>query len=107
MTRKDAMKLFGRFLILFGLCCPVFVAIGIALGDNANGFWETMIYTVVGGIVFIVEEFFFWKRWKKRAIAKSYTTPEKYFAEQRKILMQKRNVTNQTPKSDKKTSRRK
>jgi hypothetical protein len=65
MTRKDAMKLFVRFLIIFGFCCPIFVAIGIALGDNANGFWETMIYVVIGGAVFILEEYFFLEKLEK------------------------------------------
>ena len=109
MTRKDAMKLFVRFLIIFGFCCPIFVAIGIALGDNANGFWETMIYVAIGGAVFILEEYFFWKNWKNRMIAKRQTTPEKYFAEQKKILMQKRNVTNieeQSKDNCKKANRR-
>ena len=109
MTRKDAMKLFGRFLIIFGLCCPVFIAIGVGLGelygDNVNGFLETMIYTVLGGLIILIEEYFYWKSWKQRMIAKKQTTPEKYFAEQKRIMMQKRNVTNPQPTEN--TSKRK
>ena len=108
MTRKDAMKLFVRFFAIFGLCCPVFIAIGISLGDNANGFWETMIYTVVGGVVFILEEYVFWKKWKQRMILKAQTDPEKYFAEQKRIIAQRRNVTNikEEEKSNKKSVNR-
>lgn len=90
MTRKDAIKIFLRFIVIFGFCCPIFVAIGIALGDNANGFWETAIYVVIGGLIFILEEYFYWKRWKNRMIARQTTNPDKYLAEQKKMLMQKR-----------------
>ena len=83
MTRKDTVKIFLRFIVIFGFCCPIFVAIGIALGDNANGFWETTIYVVVGGLIFLLEEFFFWKRWKNRMIARQNTNPEKYLEEQK------------------------
>ena len=92
MTRKDATKLFTRFLVIFGLCIPVFIGIGIALGDNRSGFLETLIYVVIGALALLIEEYFYWKNWKKRMIAKNQTIPEKYFAEIKRIQMEKRNV---------------
>ena len=98
MTRKDMARLFLRFLVIFAMCCPVFIAIGIGLGDNNNGVLETTIYIVLGGLAVAIEEYFFWKTWKKRMIAKQNTTPEKYFAEQKRKMLEKRNVKEQTQK---------
>lgn len=95
MTRKDATKIFVRFLVVFGMCVPLFIIIGILLGDGKSGFLETFIYVVVGGLFVLIEEYFYWRAWKKRMIAKSQTTPEKYFAELRKIQMKKKNIPEQ------------
>ena len=99
MTRKDAVKLFARFLAIFGLCCPIFVIIGVTLEDNVNGVLETTIYIVIAGLLFILEEYFFWKGFKKRAIAKSQTTPEAYFKMIKANIAKKQHLVEETEKS--------
>ena len=92
MNRKDAVKLFARFLAIFGLCCPIFVLIGVNLEDNVNGVLETTIYVVLAGLIFITEEYFFWRAYKKRAIAKSQTTPEAYFKKIKADIIKKQHL---------------
>ena len=101
MTRKDATKIFVRFLVVFGLSIPLFIIVGVLLGDDRSAFLEVFIYVVLGGLFVLIEEYFYWKAWKRRMIAKSQTTPEKYFAELRRVEMQKKHIEPVVEKKEK------
>ena len=70
MTRKDATKLFIRFLIVFACVLPVLIVIGLLLTDKISDFVMVIIFVVIAGGVLAIEELIHFKLRQKREMLK-------------------------------------
>ena len=70
MTRKDATKLFIRFLIVFACVLPVLIVIGLLLTDKISDFVMVTIFVVIAGGVLAIEELIHFKLRQKREMLK-------------------------------------
>lgn len=66
MTRKDISKLFKRFLITFLCSLPVLIALGFLLTNKVSDFVMIVIFVVIAGGAFAVEELVHFKLYQKR-----------------------------------------
>lgn len=66
MTRKEVTKLFIRLLITFACMLPIFISIGFLLYEKISDFVMIIIFLVIGGGGFAVEELVHYKRYQKR-----------------------------------------
>ena len=57
MNRKDITKLFVRFLITFMCCLPVLIALGFLLEGKISDIVEIIIFAIIAGVVFALEEY--------------------------------------------------
>ena len=70
MTRKDATKLFIRFLIVFACTLPVLIPIGLLLTNKISDFVMVTIFVVIAGGAFAVEELIHFKLRQRRELLK-------------------------------------
>ena len=66
MTRKDIAKVFIRMLITFVCMLPVFLLIGFSLYEKISDIVMIIIFLVIAGGVFALEEFIHFKIYQKR-----------------------------------------
>lgn len=66
MTRKDIAKLFIRLLITFVCMLPILGLIGYLLYQKISDIVMIIIFVVIGGAVFALEELIHYKRYQKR-----------------------------------------
>ena len=70
MTRKDATKLFLRFLITFVCTLPVLIVLGFLLTNKVSDFVMITIFVVISGGVLAVEELVHFRLRQKRELLK-------------------------------------
>ena len=57
MNRKDVTNLFVRFLVTFACCLPVLIPLGFLLSGKVLDIVMIIIFVLVAGIVFALEEY--------------------------------------------------
>lgn len=70
MTRKDIANLYKRFFITFACLLPIFIVLGILLGDKIQSWILIVIYVTIGGGVLALEEFIHHKKYMERQAKK-------------------------------------
>ena len=70
MTRKDVAKLFKRFLILFACMLPLFILVGYLLYNRVSDIVMIIIFVVLAGAGFALEELVHYKLYQKRKALK-------------------------------------
>ncbi|HAJ77486.1 MAG TPA: hypothetical protein DCO89_00255 [Clostridiales bacterium] len=70
MTRKDATKLFIRFLITFAFMLPALIALGLLLTNKVSNFVMIVMFVVIAGGIFAIEELIYFKLRQKRELLK-------------------------------------
>ena len=66
MTRKEISQIFKRFLITFACMLPIFIGLGFLLSGKVSDAVMIVIFVVVGGLGFAIEEYIHFKRYQKR-----------------------------------------
>lgn len=66
MTRKEIAQVFKRFLITFLCMLPIFIGLGLLLAGKISDVVMIVIFVVVGGFGFAMEEYIHFKRYAKR-----------------------------------------
>lgn len=56
MTRKEIVRMFKRFFLMFACCIPIFVGIAFLINGKTSTFVMTLIFIVIGGGAFFIEE---------------------------------------------------
>lgn len=92
MTRKDIAKLFKRFFITFFCCVPVLLLIGFLLQDKIQDWILTVVFIVIAGGVFAIEEYIHFKLLKKREALKQQLKQNKNAGTSEKSKNNKRKI---------------
>lgn len=66
MTRKDIAKMFKRFFITFACMLPIFILLGYLLNGRVSNFVMIVIFVVVGGAGYALEELISYNAYQKR-----------------------------------------
>lgn len=66
MTRKDIAKLLIRLLITFACMLPIFILLGYLLYGKISDVVMIIIYVVLGGGIYALEELVHYKVYQKR-----------------------------------------
>ena len=100
MTRRDITKLFKRFFITFFCCVPIFLIVGFLLENKIQSYILTIIFVVIGGAIFAMEELIYFKAKQKREKLKDELKSQDYFKEKSKT------TDNNSKKSNKSTNKK-
>ena len=76
MTRKEITKLFQRFLITTLILLPFLILLGFLLANKVNDFVMIVMFVVIIGGVFALEELIHYKRYQKREKLKEEQSKE-------------------------------
>ena len=66
MTRKEITKLFVRFLITFAFSLVILIPLGLLLENKMSDFVMVVMFVVIAGGIFALEEYLHFKAYQKR-----------------------------------------